>query len=165
MFIPDSAQTYASHKLFILYFPQCWIIAVFHRRMKLPNKIIHNKLLSGEKITSLYSFGGTCILKGCLKRKHLTQRGQNLGGKFQPSGRQLGRYMGGRNNILLSLETPHGDYLLTTFLKMIVIYKISFSLSSAHFWHLNPMLDCKILRESKDKSVYKNKQSICIDMT
>lgn len=119
MFIPDSAQTYASHKLFILYFPQCWIIAVFHRRMKVPNKIIHNKLLSGEKITSLYSFGGTCILKGCLKRKHLTQRGQNLGGKFQPSGRQLGRYMGGRNNILLSLETPHGDYLLTTFFKMI----------------------------------------------
>lgn len=44
-------------------------------------------------------------------------------------------------------------------------FKISFSLSSAHFWHLNPMLDYKILRESKDKSVYKNKQSICIDMT
>ena len=36
--------------------------------------------------------------------------------------------------------------------------KPSFPLSD-HFWYLNPVLDCKILRESKDKCVYKSQQS------
>lgn len=35
---------------------------------KISNKIIHSKLIIGEKITSLYSFGGMCILRRVLER-------------------------------------------------------------------------------------------------
>lgn len=60
-------QMYASYMLPTLSFPQCWIISVFHRRMKISNKIIHSELIIGEKITSLYSFGGMCILRRVLE--------------------------------------------------------------------------------------------------
>lgn len=69
---------HASHTLL----SPCWIIAVFHRNMKVSNKIIHSKLLTRGKITPLYSFGGTCLLKEGLRRRYLTHEGQNLGGEF-----------------------------------------------------------------------------------
>lgn len=36
--------------------------------------------------------------------------------------------------------------------------KPSFPLS-AHFWHLKPIVECKILRESEDKCVYKSQST------
>lgn len=91
--------------------------------------------------------------------------------------------MGGRNSILLSLETLpwwsstnhiffndllpwiHQNYFDELSSLSTKTSNLLFFLSSPHFWHLNPVLDCKILRESKGKSVYKNKQSTCIGMT
>lgn len=63
--------------------PQCWIVAVFHRRMNISNKIVHSKLLTGEKTTTLYSFGGICILKeDGLRRQCVNRRGRSLGQEY-----------------------------------------------------------------------------------
>lgn len=107
-----------------------------------------------------------------LRRQCLTPRGHNLGGKC----RQLGVLAGQeeyapipRDPPMVIIYPPHflkSDLLPWIHQNLEVLSELCkwtsnllFLSLSDHFWHLNPVLDCKILRESKDKCVYKSQQS------
>lgn len=145
MFVPDST-------LLLPTSPHTLLRAgslLFYRRMKIAHNLIHSKLLTGEIITSLYSFGGVCILKEDLWRQCPTQIGHSVGEEFQPVWQATGTVLSGKIQ-----KWPFANgYTQIIWSSTSIIQKDlkpSFPLSA----HFGPVLDCKILRESKCISIY-----------